>query len=169
MYHRGLKPIPEPPTTGLRCRVETLLGFTGLKWGSIVTCLRSAAIEWRARRGRLALQLGADRNCGLFGEGSGEWATLREEPMVATPNCTPRMRRLAPESREVARSKWRVGGGDGEHLGDGGSRHLLPAGPFPNGTEHCGSSGPGYVTWYWVVKRKQKKLGDACESAVLGI
>jgi hypothetical protein len=31
MYDRGAKPIPEPPTTGLRYRVETLLGFTGLK------------------------------------------------------------------------------------------------------------------------------------------
>ncbi|KAF7341173.1 Efflux pump rdc3 [Mycena venus] len=31
MYDRGLKPIPEPPTTGLRYRVETLLGFTGVK------------------------------------------------------------------------------------------------------------------------------------------
>ncbi|KAJ7336903.1 MFS general substrate transporter [Mycena albidolilacea] len=31
MYDRGVKPIPEPPTTGLRYRVETLLGFTGLK------------------------------------------------------------------------------------------------------------------------------------------
>ncbi|KAF7351663.1 Efflux pump rdc3 [Mycena sanguinolenta] len=31
MYDRSLKPIPEPPTTGLRYRVETLLGVTGLK------------------------------------------------------------------------------------------------------------------------------------------
>ncbi|KAJ6536166.1 MFS general substrate transporter [Mycena capillaripes] len=31
MYDRGLKPIPEPPTTGLRYRVETLLGLTGVK------------------------------------------------------------------------------------------------------------------------------------------
>ncbi|KAF8182407.1 MFS general substrate transporter [Mycena galopus ATCC 62051] len=31
MYDRGLKPIPEPPTTGLRYRVETVLGLTGVK------------------------------------------------------------------------------------------------------------------------------------------
>ncbi|KAJ7362552.1 MFS general substrate transporter [Mycena albidolilacea] len=31
MYDRGVKPIPEPPTTGLRYRVETLLGITGIK------------------------------------------------------------------------------------------------------------------------------------------
>ncbi|KAJ7855075.1 MFS general substrate transporter [Mycena leptocephala] len=31
MYDRGLKPIPEPPTTGLRYWVETLLGLTGIK------------------------------------------------------------------------------------------------------------------------------------------
>ncbi|KAJ7347580.1 MFS general substrate transporter [Mycena albidolilacea] len=31
MYDRGVKPIPEPPTKGLRYRVETLLGITGLK------------------------------------------------------------------------------------------------------------------------------------------
>ncbi|KAJ7223386.1 MFS general substrate transporter [Mycena pura] len=31
MYDRGLKPIPEPPTTGLRYRVETLVGITGVK------------------------------------------------------------------------------------------------------------------------------------------
>ncbi|KAJ7895277.1 MFS general substrate transporter [Mycena olivaceomarginata] len=31
MYDRGVKPIPEPPTTGLRYRAETLLGFTELK------------------------------------------------------------------------------------------------------------------------------------------
>lgn len=31
MYDRGVKPIPEPPTNGLRYRVETLLGITGLK------------------------------------------------------------------------------------------------------------------------------------------
>ncbi|KAJ6563869.1 MFS general substrate transporter [Mycena capillaripes] len=31
MDDRGLKPIPEPPTTGLRYRVETLLGLTGVK------------------------------------------------------------------------------------------------------------------------------------------
>lgn len=30
MYDRGLKPIPEPPTTGLRYRAETLLGLTGV-------------------------------------------------------------------------------------------------------------------------------------------
>ena len=31
MYDRTLKPIPERPTIGLRYRVETLLGITGLK------------------------------------------------------------------------------------------------------------------------------------------
>ncbi|KAJ7504857.1 MFS general substrate transporter [Mycena galericulata] len=31
LYDRGLKPIPEPPTTGLRYRMETLLGITGVK------------------------------------------------------------------------------------------------------------------------------------------
>ncbi|KAI0318085.1 major facilitator superfamily domain-containing protein [Amylostereum chailletii] len=31
MYNRTLKPIPPRPTTGLRYRVETLLGFTGMK------------------------------------------------------------------------------------------------------------------------------------------
>ncbi|KAJ6457962.1 major facilitator superfamily domain-containing protein [Mycena sanguinolenta] len=31
MYDRSVKPIPEPPTAGLRYRVETLLGVTGLK------------------------------------------------------------------------------------------------------------------------------------------
>ncbi|KAJ7355263.1 MFS general substrate transporter [Mycena albidolilacea] len=31
MYDRGVKPIPEPPTNGLRYRVKTLLGITGLK------------------------------------------------------------------------------------------------------------------------------------------
>ncbi|KAF8194719.1 MFS general substrate transporter [Mycena galopus ATCC 62051] len=31
MYDRGLKPIPEAPTTGLRYRVETVLGLTGVK------------------------------------------------------------------------------------------------------------------------------------------
>ncbi|KAJ7681071.1 major facilitator superfamily domain-containing protein, partial [Mycena polygramma] len=31
MYDRGVRPIPEPPTTGLRYRVETLLGLTGHK------------------------------------------------------------------------------------------------------------------------------------------
>ncbi|KAJ7429192.1 MFS general substrate transporter [Mycena latifolia] len=31
MYDRTLKPIPEPPTTGLRYRIDTLFGLTGLK------------------------------------------------------------------------------------------------------------------------------------------
>ncbi|KAJ7182486.1 major facilitator superfamily domain-containing protein [Mycena crocata] len=31
MYDRTVKPIPEPSTTGLRYRVETLLGLTGIK------------------------------------------------------------------------------------------------------------------------------------------
>lgn len=31
MYDRALKPIPEPPTTGLRYRIETLFGITGIK------------------------------------------------------------------------------------------------------------------------------------------
>ncbi|KAJ6611392.1 MFS general substrate transporter [Mycena sp. CBHHK59/15] len=30
MYDRTLKPIPEPPTTGLRYRIETLFGITGV-------------------------------------------------------------------------------------------------------------------------------------------
>ncbi|KAJ7464809.1 MFS general substrate transporter [Mycena galericulata] len=31
MYDRTLKPIPEPPTSGLRYRIETLFGITGVK------------------------------------------------------------------------------------------------------------------------------------------
>lgn len=31
MYDRTMKPIPEPPTTGLGYRIETLLGITGIK------------------------------------------------------------------------------------------------------------------------------------------
>ncbi|KAJ7054426.1 major facilitator superfamily domain-containing protein [Mycena amicta] len=31
MYDRNVRPIPEPPTTGLRYRIETLIGVTGLK------------------------------------------------------------------------------------------------------------------------------------------
>lgn len=31
MYDRTVKPIPEPETTGLRYRIETLLGMTGWK------------------------------------------------------------------------------------------------------------------------------------------
>ncbi|SJK98551.1 related to synaptic vesicle transporter SVOP and related transporters (major facilitator superfamily) [Armillaria ostoyae] len=31
MYDRTVKPIPEPPTTGLRYRIETLVGITGIK------------------------------------------------------------------------------------------------------------------------------------------
>lgn len=31
MYDRTVKPIPEPTTTGLRNRIENLLGITGLK------------------------------------------------------------------------------------------------------------------------------------------
>lgn len=31
MYDRTLKPIPEPQTTGLRYRIETLIGITGIK------------------------------------------------------------------------------------------------------------------------------------------
>ena len=31
LYDRGLKPVPPRPTTGLRYRVETLLGITGVK------------------------------------------------------------------------------------------------------------------------------------------
>lgn len=31
MYDRSVKPIPEPRHTGLRYRVETLIGITGLK------------------------------------------------------------------------------------------------------------------------------------------
>jgi hypothetical protein len=31
MYDRTLKPIPEPQTTGLRYRIETLFGITGIK------------------------------------------------------------------------------------------------------------------------------------------
>jgi hypothetical protein len=31
MYDRTVKPIPEPTTTGLRYRIETLIGITGVK------------------------------------------------------------------------------------------------------------------------------------------
>ncbi|PBK81169.1 MFS general substrate transporter [Armillaria gallica] len=31
MYDRTVKPIPEPPTSGFRCRIETLVGITGIK------------------------------------------------------------------------------------------------------------------------------------------
>lgn len=31
MYDRTVKPIPERPTTGLRYRIETLIGITGVK------------------------------------------------------------------------------------------------------------------------------------------
>lgn len=31
MYDRTVKPIPEPPTKGLRYRIETLIGLTGVK------------------------------------------------------------------------------------------------------------------------------------------
>ncbi len=31
MYDRTVKPIPEPPTSGLRYRIETLVGLTGIK------------------------------------------------------------------------------------------------------------------------------------------
>ncbi|KAK0203629.1 MFS general substrate transporter [Desarmillaria ectypa] len=31
MYDRTVKPVPEPPTTGLRYRIETLIGITGIK------------------------------------------------------------------------------------------------------------------------------------------
>ncbi|KAK0220215.1 major facilitator superfamily domain-containing protein [Armillaria fumosa] len=31
MYDRTVKPIPEPPTSGLRYRIETLVGITGIK------------------------------------------------------------------------------------------------------------------------------------------
>ena len=31
IYDRTVKPIPEPTTTGLRYRIETLIGITGFK------------------------------------------------------------------------------------------------------------------------------------------
>ncbi len=31
MYDRTVKPIPEPPTSGFRYRIETLVGITGIK------------------------------------------------------------------------------------------------------------------------------------------
>ncbi|KAJ6585381.1 MFS general substrate transporter [Mycena capillaripes] len=37
MYDRALKPIPEPPTTGLRYRIETLVGITGIKMAKFRT------------------------------------------------------------------------------------------------------------------------------------
>lgn len=43
MYDRHLKPIPKPETTGLRYRIETLVGITGVKmakyrasWGEAI-------------------------------------------------------------------------------------------------------------------------------------
>ncbi|KAJ7913533.1 MFS general substrate transporter [Mycena leptocephala] len=35
MYDRTLKPIPEPQTTGLRYRIETLIGITGIKMAKL--------------------------------------------------------------------------------------------------------------------------------------
>ena len=52
MYDRTVKPIPQRPTIGLRYRVETLLGFTGLKmakyrssWWDVFWCPFNVA--WR--------------------------------------------------------------------------------------------------------------------------
>ena len=39
MYDRTMKPIPEPPTTGLRYRIETLIGITGVKMAKYRTSL----------------------------------------------------------------------------------------------------------------------------------
>jgi hypothetical protein len=31
MYDRTVKPIPQPPSTGMRYRIESLIGITGIK------------------------------------------------------------------------------------------------------------------------------------------
>ena len=52
MYDHTIKPVPEPTTTGLRNRVENLLGITGLKmaeyhisWGEAI--LSPFRLMWR--------------------------------------------------------------------------------------------------------------------------
>jgi hypothetical protein len=39
MYDRSIKPIPEPLATGLRYRIETLIGITGVKMAKYRTPL----------------------------------------------------------------------------------------------------------------------------------
>ncbi|EJD39182.1 MFS general substrate transporter [Auricularia subglabra TFB-10046 SS5] len=45
MYDRHVKPIPEPTSTGLRLRIETLLGITGIKMAKYRTSWRDAIIS----------------------------------------------------------------------------------------------------------------------------
>ncbi|KAG6864327.1 hypothetical protein C0991_010447 [Blastosporella zonata] len=52
MYDRTLKPVPERPTTGLRYRIETLVGITGVKMAKYRTAWGDAAtstfrVIWR--------------------------------------------------------------------------------------------------------------------------
>ncbi|KAI0064871.1 hypothetical protein BV25DRAFT_198598 [Artomyces pyxidatus] len=52
MYDRTHKPIPQRPTSGLRYRVETLLGFTGIKMAQYrpswtTSCLAPFSLVWR--------------------------------------------------------------------------------------------------------------------------
>jgi len=52
MYDRSIKPIPVPPTTGLRYRIETLFGLTGIKMAKYRTSWRDAflspfSVVWR--------------------------------------------------------------------------------------------------------------------------
>ncbi|KAF9459116.1 MFS general substrate transporter [Collybia nuda] len=86
MYDRTLKPIPERPTTGLRYRVETLIGITGYKMAKYRTSWTPAIFSqfdvcWRPHVMAILIFEGM-----LFGFGIGINVTnavfLGEEPPV---------------------------------------------------------------------------------------
>ncbi|KAJ7836582.1 major facilitator superfamily domain-containing protein [Mycena olivaceomarginata] len=77
MYDRGLKPVPEPSTTGLRYLVETLIGLTGHKmakhrdswYNAIMSPIRLA---WRPQLlGLLFFEVNAWHDVHMFGFGIG--------------------------------------------------------------------------------------------------
>ncbi|KAH0581678.1 hypothetical protein H2248_011371 [Termitomyces sp. 'cryptogamus'] len=45
MYDRTVKPIPEPPTRGLRYRIETLIGITGVKMAKYRTSWKKSILS----------------------------------------------------------------------------------------------------------------------------
>ncbi|KZV96898.1 MFS general substrate transporter [Exidia glandulosa HHB12029] len=71
LYDRHLRPIPEPTTTGLRYRIETLLGITGVKMAKFRTTWRDAItspfrVVWRPHLLMLLIYEGV-----MFGFGIG--------------------------------------------------------------------------------------------------